>query len=88
MEMIDILGLAAAALTTSAFLPQVIKTYKTKSVEDISLVMYLIFVTGLALWLIYGFIIMNLPIICANVITITLSLMIVYFKLKYGKPKN
>ncbi|NNE26536.1 MAG: SemiSWEET transporter [Saprospiraceae bacterium] len=88
MEMIDILGLLAAALTTSAFFPQVIKTYKTKSVEDISLVMYLILVTGVILWLIYGLIIMNLPLIFANIITLNLAITIIVFKIKYGAPKN
>ena len=85
MELIDILGLIAAALTTTAFIPQAIKTYKTKSVEDISLMMYLVFTTGLILWLIYGLIIRNIPIICANIVTTSLALMIIYFKLKYGK---
>lgn len=85
METIDILGLMAAACTTFAFLPQLIKVIKTKSVEDISLSMYLVFISGLIMWLIYGITIHNIPIIAANIITITLSVTIVIFKLKYGK---
>jgi MtN3 and saliva related transmembrane protein len=85
MNPTEILGLAAAAFTTFAFLPQVLQLIKTKSVDDISLSMYLVFITGLILWLIYGFIIGNIPIICANIITISLTATIIFLKLKYGR---
>ncbi|MBT8191467.1 MAG: SemiSWEET transporter [Saprospiraceae bacterium] len=85
MSAIDILGFVAATCTTISFLPQVIKTYRTKSVEDISLVMYIIFMSGLIMWLIYGLVIRNFPIIFSNIVTISLAATILYFKFKYNK---
>lgn len=78
-----IIGLLAGALTTIAFLPQAIKTWKTKSAKDISLGMYLIFCTGVILWLIYGILISDLPVILANSVTLVFALSILYFKLAY-----
>ena len=80
---ITILGLAAGVCTTIAFLPQVIKTWKSKSAKDLSLGMFVFFCFGVALWLIYGLILHDVPIIAANAVTLVLSLLIVYFKLKY-----
>jgi len=78
------IGLVAAFLTTVAFLPQVIKTWKTKSAKDLSLGMFLIFSTGVLLWLIYGLLVNDLPIILANIFTLSLSTIILYFKIKHG----
>jgi MtN3 and saliva related transmembrane protein len=77
------IGLLAAIFTTIAFVPQVLKIYKTKSVEDISLPMWIIFSFGVFLWFIYGILIMSLPVILANIITLMLSLFILFFKIKY-----
>ncbi|MBC7081444.1 MAG: SemiSWEET transporter [Thermoplasmatales archaeon] len=79
-----IIGLFAALFTTISFIPQVIKTYKLRRAEDISLAMYVLFCTGIFLWLIYGLIIRNLPIILANSITLSLSSIVLFFKIKYG----
>ncbi|WP_069131172.1 SemiSWEET transporter [Rhodohalobacter halophilus] len=81
MEFLTIIGLAAGFCTTVAFLPQVIKTWKSKSAKDLSLGMYSIFCTGVLLWLIYGILISDLPIILANAITLLLALSILMFKL-------
>ena len=70
MDNITLLGLLAAACTTFAFIPQVYKIYKTKHTQDLSLPMYIIFSTGTFLWLIYGIVINNPPIIFANAISI------------------
>ncbi|RNC92545.1 MAG: hypothetical protein ED555_05555 [Allomuricauda sp.] len=83
MPSIEILGLIAAALTTSAFVPQVYKAWKHKSTKDISLVMYLVFLIGLILWFIYGWVIGSLSMTIANGITILLSCAILIAKLKY-----
>lgn len=77
------IGLAAAMLTTFAFLPQAIKIIRTRHTKDISLVMYIIFTTGIALWLIYGLFIKDLPIIVANIITLVLSISILIMKIRY-----
>ncbi len=83
MGNIEILGLVAAAITTSGFIPQVYKIWKEKSTHDISLNMYLLLTLGLTLWLIYGINIGSLPVILANGITLLLVLSIVFLKLKY-----
>ena len=80
---IEIIGLAAAALTTISFLPQAIKVWKTKSAKDLSLGMFSIFTTGVLLWLIYGILVVDIPIIAANAVTLMLSGTILYFKLTY-----
>ena len=83
MDNIEILGLVAAAITTSGFVPQVYKIWKDKSTHDISLNMYLLLTVGLLLWFIYGIAIASIPVILANGITLILVLGIVMLKLKY-----
>jgi len=78
------IGFVAATLTTSAFLPQVLKIWRSRSTKDISLPMLVTFILGVSLWLIYGLLVNANPIIIANVITLFLNLMILGFKLKYG----
>ena len=80
---IKYIGFFAAFCTTIAFVPQAIKVYKSKSTKDISLYMFLIFTIGVLSWLIYGFIIHNLPVILANAVTLVLSLFILLYKLRY-----
>ena len=78
-----VLGTAAGTLTTIAFIPQVIKTWRSKSAADISLGMFLIFSVGVCLWLWYGILLNALPIIIANAITLILALLILFFKFRY-----
>lgn len=75
--------MTAGALTTLAFLPQVIQVWKTKSAKDISLGMFVLFCIGVALWLVYGLLIFSLSIIIANGVTFCLAFLILLFKLKY-----
>lgn len=83
MEFYTIVGLSAGFCTTVAFLPQAIKTWKTKSAKDLSLGMYSIFCTGVLLWLLYGILTKDLPIILTNVVTIILAATVLFFKLSY-----
>ncbi len=83
MEYANTLGLLAGAFTTVAFVPQVIKTWKSKHARDISLGMFAIFSTGVLLWLFYGIQIGAMPIVIANAITLGLSLTILVFKIKF-----
>lgn len=83
MEYTLYIGLAAGFCTTVAFLPQVIKTWKTKSAKDLSLGMYILFCVGIILWLTYGIIISDLPVILTNAATLTLAISILYFKLRF-----
>ena len=83
MTLITVLGLLAASLTTISFLPQIIKIWKTQKTGDISFVMYIILVTGVFLWLIYGFLIKDLPLILANLVTLILVSSVLFLKIKY-----
>jgi MtN3 and saliva related transmembrane protein len=79
-----IIGLLAATCTTLAFLPQVIHTIRRKRTEDISLLMYLAFTIGILLWLVYGLLLRDLPLIIANSITLFLSVIVLFLKIKHG----
>ena len=81
MSLLDITGYAAALCTTGAYIPQVLRVWRTRSTQDISLKMFLVLVTGLALWLIYGIWKGETPIIAANGISLMLAGIILYFKL-------
>ncbi|MBK1721967.1 SemiSWEET transporter [Thiocystis violacea] len=81
MSLSDLLGYAAALLTTSAFVPQVVQTPRTRDTRAISLGMYLLFSAGVALWWIYGILLAAWPIILANGITLLLALVVLGYKL-------
>lgn len=81
----DWTGLIAGALTTLAFIPQVLKIWQTKHAEDISTSMFVIFTLGLALWLLYGVQVGSLPVMLANGITLALALIILFLKYRYRK---
>ncbi|WP_083852686.1 SemiSWEET transporter [Pedobacter arcticus] len=78
-----VIGLAAAFCTTVSFVPQALKIIRTKNTKSISLSMYLLFVLGVTLWLIYGIWVNDLPVTIANGITLIFAGSILYFKLKY-----
>jgi MtN3 and saliva related transmembrane protein len=84
MDLTSLVGLLSAAGTTSAFIPQVVRIIKTHDTKGISLFMYIIFTTGVALWLAYGVLLNDLPIIIANVITLILAITILFLKIKNG----
>ena len=77
------LGYAAAALTTLSFVPQVWKTWKSRSSRDLSRAMLVAFSLGSALWLVYGLAIHSMPMIMANSVTLILSLMLVAMKVAF-----
>jgi MtN3 and saliva related transmembrane protein len=83
MDAITALGFVAGTLTTAAFVPQVAKIWQSKSANDISWAMFIIFTTGVALWLVYGIIIVSLPLIITNGITLVLSVLILALKWRY-----
>lgn len=83
MQLSELIGYAAAVLTTSSFVPQAVHTFKTKDVRGISLTMYSIFVVGITLWLVYGLLLNAWPIVLANTVTLTLAVAILAMKLKY-----
>ena len=84
MELSELAGYAAATLTTLAFIPQAVRTWRTRSTEGISVGMYSIFTIGVALWLVYGALLSEWPIIIANGITLPLALYILVMKIRHG----
>lgn len=85
---IDILGYVSATFTTIAFLPQIIKTIRTKSAKDVSMGMFVFFTTGVFLWIIYGVLTNTMPLIIANSVIFCLSLIQIILKIKYDKIKK
>ena len=83
MDYTKIIGLVAGLCTTLAFLPQVIKTWRSRSTKDISLGMFLLLVFGVFLWLVYGILMHDLPIILANGFTLILAGSILIFKITF-----
>jgi MtN3 and saliva related transmembrane protein len=84
LDGVTLLGLLAGTLTTVAFFPQLLKTWRSKSAADVSLGMLVTFCIGVFLWLVYGFLLGALPIILANVVTLVLAGLILALKLRYG----
>jgi MtN3 and saliva related transmembrane protein len=83
MNSIQFLGLTAGMLTTIAFLPQVIKTWKARSAKGLSLGMFSLFCTGVAMWLAYGILVQDVPVIAANLLTLMLASTLLFFKLRF-----
>ena len=82
---IEFFGYFAAILTTTAFLPQLIKTLKTKKADDVSLVTLIMFLCGVLSWIIYGYSISSSPILIANIITFILNFSILISKIYYTR---
>jgi MtN3 and saliva related transmembrane protein len=80
----DFIGAVAGTLSTIAFVPQAWRIWKTRSAHDLSLPMYLIFTSGVALWLLYGVLLGALPIIVCNGVTLVLAGTVLAMKLKFG----
>ena len=88
MPLTDLIGSIAATLTTASFIPQALHTFRTKDVRGISLGMYSAFTAGVGLWLVYGWLLGELPIIIANAITFSLALAILVMKLRYHEENG
>lgn len=84
MELVTFIGVVAAILVNVSFIPQFIKSWKTKKTDDISIMMYIVYTSGILLWLIYGIAIKNIPIILSNSVGLFLVLSVLYLKIKYG----
>ena len=84
MQLADLIGSFAATLTTISFIPQVLRVWQTRHTRDISLAMYISFICGVALWLIYGIMMASWPIIIANGITLCLAGAVLVMKIRFG----
>lgn len=84
LDLVQLLGLAAACLTTVSFVPQAIKAIRTKHTKDLSLSMLVLLTSGCLLWFIYGILRNDLPLILANLVTLSLDALILGLKIRYG----
>lgn len=87
MKIEEIIGIAAGICTASSLLPQVIKTIKTKEAEEVALGMLLTLMAGLILWIIYGWMRKDIPIIATNCFSLLLNILMIILRIKYGKKK-
>ena len=85
MNLTDLIGSAAAFLTTASFLPQAWLSFRTRDVSGVSLGMYSVFTAGVALWLAYGWLLGSWPMMIANTVTLVLAVAILAMKLVYGR---
>jgi MtN3 and saliva related transmembrane protein len=81
---VDLIGAVAGTLSTIAFIPQVWRIWRTRSTHDLSLTMYLIFASGVALWFVYGLMLGAVPIIVCNGLTLLLAGTVLAMKIKFG----
>jgi len=85
MDPIQILGLFAGVITSAGMIPQLLKTYKTKEAEELSFKMFVIYMVGFSLWITYGFLKSDIPIVATNFVSIGLNTTLLVMKIKYGK---
>ncbi|HMA05428.1 MAG TPA: SemiSWEET transporter [Methanomicrobiales archaeon] len=88
MDMITLIGFLAGGLTTASFLPQVVKTARTRSARDLSVAMLLVFLIGLSLWTVYGIQVGSPPLIFTNLATIALVAAILAMKVKFREREK
>jgi MtN3 and saliva related transmembrane protein len=82
--LVTVIGAAAGTLTTAAYLPQVLKVWRSRSAGDISLQMYILMVAGSVLWVTYGLMLMAWPVIIANAVSLLFTAIILTWKIRYG----
>jgi len=88
MDLASLFGFVAGALTTLSFVPQVIRTFRTKRADDLSAAMLLAFGGGVFLWLTHGILVHSAPIIAANLVTLILVLTITVMKVRYTRASR
>ena len=81
----ELTGFIAAVMTTFSFVPQVMRVWRTRSVADISLGMYSMYTFGIAIWLVYGILIMSWPVILSNLVTFILAGCVLAMKIRFGR---
>jgi MtN3 and saliva related transmembrane protein len=88
MELNDLLGISAGVLTSASRVPQIVKTWKTRSAGGLSLLMYVMLCTGFLLWLTYGVITRDLPIILSNVVSLAFNGVLLVFRFRFGNANS
>ena len=88
MQLSDVLGYAAATLTTASFVPQVWRTLRTRDVSGISLKMYSLFTLGIAVWLAYGIVLKQTPMLVANSVSLVLACSVLVMRVRFAKGRK
>lgn len=88
MDQFIVIGLVAGLITTLGYVPQVIKGYRSGSMEDVSLYMPFVLMVGMSLWLVYGIVLGDIPIMLWNAVSVILNAVIILMKLRYDKQKK
>ena len=88
MDTTQIIGIAAGILTASSMLPQVVKTYKNKKADDVSTLMLITLISGIALWIVYGFKKSDMPIIATNIFSLLVNITMIALRIKYKDKKG
>jgi len=84
-----VIGLIAGTLTTAGYIPQIVKGYRTKKLDDVSYLLLLLLGTGMTLWLVYGLLLVSLPLIISNTIATGLVVLLILMKHRYARrPRN
>lgn len=85
MDTMKWIGIAAGILTASSMLPQLVKVIKEKKVEDLSVLMIVVLLLGLILWVVYGFMREDAPLIYTNIFSVAVNLALIFFRIKYSR---
>jgi len=88
MTALQVLGMTAGSISAITFLPQVIKTWKSRSAEDISMLTFTFATISVIMWLVYGIILKDIPIIYTNSLVLVCSVIMLYFKIRFGKKQK
>ncbi len=88
MKYEEIVGLAAGIFTATSLLPQLIKTIREKEAKSLSIGMMLVLITGLSMWVYYGFLKKDVPIIATNIFSVLINLALLFFSIKYKKKEG
>lgn len=84
MDWIQVLGIVAGICTSASLVPQVIKVLKEKEAEDVSLIMLIVLLTGLVLWVVYGFLRNDIPVIATNIFSVLVNVTLIVLRIKYA----
>lgn len=88
MDITTVIGMVAGACTTVAVVPQLIRTWRSKKVKDVSVKMFVVLITGVTLWCVYGILKNDFPIIITNGLSVLLNLIMMYFIFAYSDKKS
>lgn len=88
MDTITLIGIVAGICTTIAVIPQIVRTWKTKKVKDVSISMFIVLIAGVGLWTLYGILKKDWPIIITNGTSVILNLCMLYFIISYSEKSN